>query len=354
MSFHYKPILLCVFLLSAMLHASDYADNTRSLFNLPRSSAVSGSNFAFERDGSPQSNPANMSADGASEASLAYASFYQNVFTTSTFSYVTSIDSMSGFGFSLNYAYVPDISDNRNFATVSGEPVYDPSNEINSSYSDLYFHAAYSRDVAKTSMCCLSTGIAVNAGRQRLPTDGFKGYSLGFDAGVAIGFPRIGLKTGLACENITTQVTHWSSSYSEQANPELHFGIGWQKSLPYIYGQVFVSYKSLDFFGNEGINTVASSSLFTSDTGNAEITKTFKQQTAVATPAMPGMFLMQGNFGIEYCIKEIFTLRVGGNVFNNVAFGCGVNLFQKRISIDAAYISHDLAPTYQIAMTYQR
>ena len=94
-------IPVIVFLFTGLTLSDDgnyYSDIDRSLFSLPKSTDVAGSDFVFSRDGTPQINPANLAFDSLSEISCAYAGFYQNIFSTSEVSYATQITKKFGPG----------------------------------------------------------------------------------------------------------------------------------------------------------------------------------------------------------------------------------------------------------------
>ncbi len=334
---------------------------------MPRCASLAGADFVFAHDGSPQTNPGNLSFDSTTDASLAYASYYKNTFSTSVFSFAGPIDSLSGYGVSLSYLYVPDILGTQNLLVdQDGVPIYDESRMLNSSYSDIYFHVGYGRKLYRSKLLELAGGISVNAQRQRLAFDEYRGYSIGFDAGAVVNFPASGIRLSLACDNITTQYTKWSASYSETAYPHLRFGAGWQKDLPYIYGRVQIQYKTLDLLGNEGADAIDAATFLTTVSNN----QTDGPNSSSTANQMPGekpsmsnstLSALLGCIGIEYLIKEIFAIRVGGNFQNpassaeqKFAFGCGVNLFRNALSIDASYALHELAATYQIGLTYRR
>jgi hypothetical protein len=300
-------------------------------------------------------NPANLALDSSTEISLSYASYYQNSFSTSILSYAGSIDAVSGFGVSLSYLYVPDIRGTQNLQTdQDGTPVYDDQKFQYSSYSDIFFHAGYGRQLIKSRRLALTAGAGINAQRQRLAFNQYRGYSMGLDGGVALDFPRPGIRISCACDNITTQYTRWSAGYSETAYPHLRFGAGWQKEIPYIYGHIRLQYKTLDLLGNEGADAIQLSTLLTTDSaGSSNTNQLSGEKPAAAGGTNLGLALL-GSLGIEYAIKDVFTIRIGGNLENKLAFGCGVNLLQKRLCFDASYTMHELAPTYQIGVTYRR
>ncbi|HAJ80509.1 MAG TPA: hypothetical protein DCO75_12155 [Fibrobacteres bacterium] len=351
--------MLAVFItLSVQVHAStsnQYSDIDRSLFVLPRSSAVGTSDFVFSHDGTSQTNPANLAFDSISEASLAYAGFYQNTFSTSMLSYVTRIGKFSGIGFSIGYLYNPDISNTENLNTVENNsvsiPVYDSTLVYNITESEIYFHAGYGLSYPITNNITGAVGVGINALRYSLPP--YKAYGLGCDGGVVVDFHSIGLKTSLICENLTTNYTKWDENYSETALPHVRFGIGWKKEIPYLYGRIQVQFKTLDLMANEGVN--ADSTYDSSGISVVRpITKHFSKD--------PVYFIYNGVFGLEYTVMNTLSLRfglpVGGSYdvssdVSRFAFGCGLNLMHKKLSIDFSYLTHELAGTYQIGISYR-
>jgi hypothetical protein len=353
-----KGMGICFFCFSSVGWADSvqgryYSDNTRELFYLPRSASVAGADYVFARDGTPQVNPANLAFDSSTEISLSYASYYQNTFSTSILSYAGRIDAVSGFGISMSYLYVPDIMGTQNLLTESdGTPIYDDQRLQYSTYSDIFFHAGYGRRFITSRKFELTGGVGINAQRQRLAFNEYRGYSMGLDGGVALDFPRPGLRVSLACDNISTQYTRWSGGYSEIAYPHLRLGAGWQKDIPYIYGHIRLQYKTLDLLGNEGADAIQLSTLLTTDSAGSSNPNQLSGETP-AVGAASGALALLGSLGIEYTIKDVFAIRIGGNLENKLAFGCGVNLLQRRLSFDASYTMHELAPTYQIGVTYR-
>lgn len=353
----WRIIVFFIFAGPVSSHSSQrgyYSDNIRELFFVPRSSSVLGADFVFAHDGTPEVNPANLALDSSTEISLSYASYYQNTFSTSILSYAGRIDEASGFGISLSYLYVPDIRGTQNLLTEpDGTPVYDESRFEYSTYSDIFFHAGYGRQFIKSRRVELTAGVGVNAQRQRLAFNQYRGYSMGLDGGIAVDFPRPGIRLSCACDNISTQYTRWSAGYSETAYPHLRFGAGWQQDIPYIYGHVRIQYKTLDLLGNEGADAIQLSTLLTTDSAGSSNTNQLSGEMPSVAGAN-GALVLLGSLGIEYTIKNVFAIRIGGNLENKLAFGCGVNLLQRRLCFDASYIMHELAPTYQIGVTYRR
>jgi hypothetical protein len=339
------------------LHAANYyADNNRDLFMLPRSSAMGTSDFVFSRDGSNQCNPANLSGDSLSELCLAYAGFYQNAFSASILSYSAPVTRHSGIGLSAAYLYNPDIPITEDLQTMSvGSdvvPVYDPSRITYTSGSEIYVHFGYGYKRAVLPGVTASAGVALNAVRHNLPP--FRGYGIGCDGGIMFDFIKSGLRTGFGVENITTNYTRWSKDWGVTASPHVRFGLGWQRDIPYLYGKIQLQFKSLDLLGNEGINaTIADSA---TDAFSNQISKPVKKKFTND----PGYFLLNGVYGVEYTVLQGLSLRAGipvgggyGDDWNRIAFGGGVNLLKKCLSIDISYLSSELAGTYQLGVTYR-
>ncbi len=336
--------------------ANYYADNNRDLFLLPRSSAMGTSDFVFSRDGTNQSNPANLAYDSSSELCLAYAGFYQNAFNSSILSYSAPVTGNSGIGLSIGYLYNPDIPFTENLQTMSvGSdvvPIYDPSRISYKSGSELYIHAGYGYRRSLMPGIQASAGFAVNALRHNLSP--YRGYGIGCDGGLTVDFVGWGLRTAVGVENITTNYTRWSKDWGVTAPPHVRFGIGWQKEIAYLYGRIQLQFKSLDLLANEGINAVENDSVL--DLSSNPISRPDRKKFTTD----PGYFLYNGLYGIEYTVLKALSLRAGipvgggyGDDWTRIAFGGGVNLLKRRLTIDISYLSHELAGTYQLGVTYR-
>ena len=194
------------------------------------------------------------------QLSLSYSGLYQNTASVSSAASVVSIGPDDAFAFSINYMLVPDIE-----LTVfypvdnAGNVIVPPESEQQfGSASEIFVHAGYAHRFALGRSANFAFGAAVNAERRRLPdTTGFvTGYGIGVDAGALIQFPRTGIVLGFTGRDLTTNYMNWSSTYSENAPPQVHFAIAWDKYVPYMYGRFRLSYTTLDLLGNEGINAV--------------------------------------------------------------------------------------------------
>jgi hypothetical protein len=353
-------LLVVLFSFNGFPAASNYySDNTRELFYLPRSSATGGSDIVFERSGSPQANTGVLGLDSTNELTLSYSSYYQNTFSASVLSYAGAINRNSGFSLSLSYLYNPGIPGTDNLEIGNdGQPVYDPSRLQYSAESVILFHAGYGYKFILTPRMQLGVGLGLNAQRHRLPFDMYRGYGMGFDAGLALDFPRPGLRLAFACDNVTSNYTRWSSTYSELALPHLRFGIGWQTAIPYIYGHIRLQYKTPDMLSNEGSNTIDLSQIF----GAGDTTSAAEQNLNIPSdrPSVASLrnnpvdFFLSGGLGLEYSIMDVFSVRVGHSIVNAWTFGCGIAVLKKKLAFDFAYLTHELAATYQLSVTYRR
>ncbi len=354
-------MVACAILAVAHVHGADwnyYSDNTREMFVLPREAASGASDIVFSRNGASESNAGVVPFDSSNELTLSYASYYENTFSTSMLSYAGALDRVSGFAVSLGYLYDPGIVGTQNLEVGSdGMPVWDPSLLAYSNESVILFHAAYGRRFDVGSVMDVGLGAALNAMRHCLPFGEYKGYGMGLDAGLLLNFPKPEIRLGLMCENLTSQYTRWSAAYSEKAYPHLFLGLGWEKDIPYIYGHITIHYKTLDMLSNQGANTINSSAVFGGDTLSAadqSLSVPQSQPEAVTLLSAPWWFLLSGNMGLEYRIMDAFSVRVGHSVVNAWTFGCGISMFKKRLGFDFAYLSHELAPTYQLSLSYRQ
>jgi hypothetical protein len=287
----------------------------------------------------PLSNPASLPADSIREISLAYAGYFQNSYSTSALSYIGPVDNFSSIGVSASYILVPGIE----FHDDTIVPVNVPLKTS----SDFFFRISYGRKLLQFgNQYVLSAGAAINTERRNLI--GWTSYGIGADAGVNISclFREIGsvAAAGLVVENLTTSLTHWSSTYKEYAYPHMRLGLGWQQEIQYIYGRLSISYLSPDLFSNEGINQYGSESL---DGTNDVESPVFKR---VATN--PLMFFSGGRGGFEYTIMNAISFRMGIQQ-GSKSFGGGLCLFHNHAGFDFAYLDHVLAPIYKLSVNFK-
>ncbi|MCU0609808.1 MAG: hypothetical protein MUF22_08595 [Chitinispirillaceae bacterium] len=341
-----KQISITCILLSAVslafgeMAGNYYSGPDNEIFVLPASAAMACADMSSSRSTAPLSNPANLANDSLREASLSYASYFQNTYSTSAFSMISPIDKRSGIGISLSYVMIPDINQ-----TVYPPPVTD--NIQTATASDLLVRIAYGLSLYARRGIAVRAGAAVNAQRRDLTGD-IVGYGIGADAGVGAAC-RIDaldafLTGGILVENITTSITRWSASYSEYSLPHARLGLGWHNELPYVYGRFSVNYLSPDLFTNEGINAWESEKF----TGHRNV-----QVPGIRRISQdPLMIFIAGRYGAEYMIKNTIAFRAG--IFDGrPSFGGGLRLLRSRAGLDLAFISHELAPTYKLSVNFR-
>jgi hypothetical protein len=319
---------------------SDYIDVNREIYFVPTQMGLATSDVCFARNGSPNANPAILAADSGGEVLLSYAGYFRNAFSSSLVSCAWDLGKSGGIGFSLSYLYVPDILVTDTWRTDgSGAPLVPPSDEWEYlTSSEMLFHAGYGREWT-LGRSVLGVGVAANVMRRRLLD--WTGYGVGLDAGVSVRYPRTGVRLSLVGENVTTTYVHWSSEYDENAPPRLRFAAGWRREIPYVYGAIQITYSSLDLLGNEGAN--ASTFLRVGDSAEVPVRLTLSDP----------QFFFYGNYGLQYTIAGAVSLRFGIENLRRLAFGAGVALFDRRLAVDFAYITHNLAGSYTASIAYR-
>ena len=320
-----------------------YADVNRELFIMPKSAAMAGADITLFRSAAPLSNPANLVNDSVKEASVSYASYFQNTYSTCGVSYLGPVDNRSSFGVSASYILIPDIK-----ITDPNDPFIYPSSTRTS--SDMFFRISYGRKVLSFSdHIQLQAGIAVNGERRNLVD--WTGYGIGTDFGADVLFTDINAVAGIVAENITGSYTNWSSNYQEFAYPHVRIGLGWHPEFPYIYGKLVLCFVTPDLLTNQGINSVVSDSMLVSSDsyGNSVSYLSPNRERIYTNPLM----LFSGQYGFEYLIMNTVAFRVGYDAgTQNLTFGGGLNLLKNHASVDFAYLSNELAPTYKICMNF--
>jgi hypothetical protein len=315
-----------------------YSNENRALFRHARSTALAQSDRIVLRDGSPQSNPAAFAFDSIRDVSLSYMGYYANTFSSSVLSFSSGIDARSGYGGSLSYWLVPDILIMPEEILESGK-VPSKSEREYANASETMGYVGYGTKITFRDAIDLAGGIALHGFRERLID--VVGYGIGLDAGVLASFRTIDLSAGLLLENATTTFIYWNRNYKEYALPHLLLGVAWQKTLPYIYGDMHISYSTPDLLGNEGINHLEKSQLDSTEVPEKITVRRF------------GHFLLYGNLGIEYVILKRVALRFGFHDFPQLSFGAGIHLFNRRFTLDLSYAPHDLSGSYFITARYR-
>ena len=162
---------------------SFYIDNNDELINLPASAAMVGADLSFNTGASSFSSPANLPFDSLNKIELAYASYFQNSFSTSLLSFNGSVSSTIGYSITAGYIYVPDI------------PLSDTTSEGvayiygNRNCSAIYLRAGLGKRFDLSEAISISVGAALQAKRTRLI--GHRGYGLGMDAGQGFCFQKL-------------------------------------------------------------------------------------------------------------------------------------------------------------------
>jgi len=315
---------------------SFYIDNNDELINLPASAAMVGADLSFNTGASSFSSPANLAFDSINKIELAYASFFQNSFSTSLLSVNGYASSTIGYSITAGYIYIQDIplSD----TTSEGEAyVYG-----NRNCSAIYLRAGLGKRFDLSGSISISIGAALQAKRTRLI--GYRGYGLGMDAGTKVLFSNIGLSAAVLVENITSSMTYWGRNYYQWAYPHIRAALGWEKRIPYIYGTLRLAYTTPDLLANEGVN------YFDDDQMQGDITLPKPQWKSVYKN--PQLLILAARIGLEYMIMDRVAIR-GGLTRGKVGLGAGVNLFNQRAGIDFAYVNHELAGTYQLGISYR-
>ena len=309
------------------------------LYDMPRERSLGGSDIIFSRNGMPTSNPASISLDTVSKISIGYTGFYQNSFSASGLSFVSTVDNRIGFGISIAYLAIPDIQLTDSFEADSlGNPLFFDASKIEyKTASELNFNASLSYTVLQKRVVDISVGGSLHGMRRRLID--WTGYGIGFDLAATTKFNKVGIQLGLLANDITTNYINWSDSYHANALPRIYFGVGYGKKIPYIYGDIKVTYKSPDLLSNSGVHHSYIGSNDTPESGRIK--------------KNPLLLFSAASYGFEYIIYEIVAIRVGLDETNRFNFGAGVNLFKQSLAFDFSYTpSYDLAGTYSLSASY--
>ncbi len=336
-------VSLVVFSSVSVVQAGEsYADANRRIFYFPAQAALGYSDLCFARDGAPNSNPAALANGDAAELKMSHAGYFRNTYSSSVLSYVTTLERAGAIGVSLDYLYISDIIDTRVGGwgmTSDSVLIVPPESEWkHATSSEIYAHAAYAYRW-RFDRIALSAGVGLNVLRRRLLE--WTGYGIGLDAGVQTVFPRTGVRAGLILENITTMYMNWSDDYSETAPAHARFGVGWRREFPYVYGALQLTYTTPDVLGNEGVN--GSDFLAEGDSAEAPV--------EMHLPEDPEL-LFYGNYGIEYTIAKVVSVRVGLVNLRRFTFGAGVALLDQRLLLDFAFLTHQLGGSYAFSVGY--
>jgi hypothetical protein len=316
-----------------------YANVSDELMITPVSAAMAGSDLSIGTGTSVESTPGNLPFDSLNRLSLSYAGYYNNSFSTSLLTWSGQPGHNLGISLLAGYVYIPDIWDTRQSSTTESGELSEAKIKVYSA-SKILFRAGIGRRFTLTPNIALGVGIAANAKRIRLPS---LGYGIGLDAGLKTLFPRPGISLALQVENLTSSYIYWSKSFKERSFPHLRAGIGWERTFPYIYGSLRISYATPDLLANEGINSVSYGL-----TDNDNVIETLDHQEVYKKPSL---LVSQGKIGFEYTILRTVAFRVG-LANGKLGFGAGLRLMEERAGLDFAYVTHALAGTYQLSAHY--
>lgn len=337
-----KKVFLITLIFVCLVKAREwnfYADNNKSLMISPRSEALAGSDLSLSSGDLPTGTPANLPFDTMSSVALSYSNYFQNAFSTSVLSYIGHIGKEMAYSLAVGYIFIPDIPIIESLdRSASGDPIF-PDKIKSVSCSDIYIRTGFGQKFLSKSMIECSWGGALNAKRTNLP--GYNGYGIALDAGVKALFVKQGISSSVALENLLSS-TVWTSDYKDASRPHLRVGLGWERVIPYIYGEIKIGYTSPDLFANEGINYID-----TYDESGVEIEK----PEFHSIRKKPSLLIYSGKIGLEYIIMDRVAMRFGLDQ-TKFCFGGGVNLFSRKACVDFSYSNHDLAGIYQVSMKY--
>lgn len=322
-----------------------YSNSNKFLFAFPRYSSMGEADITFSRDGTPASNPANTPMDSSSQAYLSYAGFYSNILSTSMASYSTRINKKLGIAISIAYLYVPDIEITTNLEKDMFANWIYPSDKLEySSASEIFFNFSIGYTFFSRRLLDIAAGIALHSQRRRLIK--WSGYGIGADVGLTTHFHKSGVRLSLLCDDITTNYIHWSSDYHDNGLPHVYFGFGWSKNLPYIYGNILLTYKTPDLLSNEGV--------WTYQLKKEDDNEPVKEPKKHSIKEKPGLLISAACYGFEYLISDIVSVRFGFDTPKMFSFGAGIYLFSQSLLFDFAYKTNSHLPgSYNLSMGYR-
>ncbi|MDR2728961.1 MAG: hypothetical protein LBB56_07495 [Chitinispirillales bacterium] len=336
-----NAVFLTPLFFAAALLASEkysvYGDMAAEVLVSPRSAALSSSDLAINGAGPLVSNPSLAAAMTPHTLTWSYSSYYGDVFSASMLNYTGPIGKRGGFGVSAAYLLIPGIEDTRgvDISAVNTDDI-----EVFTA-SDVWARFSYGHRF-ETEFADLHIGAALTARRRRLET--IFAYGMCADIGVMAHFKKQPLYAALLWENVRYGVVDWQGAdYNEKVPQHIRLSLAFERDNPYIYGRFALLYTSPDLLFNEGINHEGQGGGLREE-DRAPQTLSFSDGASVLFSA--------GRYGVEYTIMNTLTLRVG---FNNYSYsmGAGLNLFNDRAGVDFGYLSHELAGTVKMSITYR-
>ena len=317
---------------------SIYGDMASEVLVSPRSAALSSSDLAINGAGPLISNPSLTAVTAPPILTLSYSSYYGDVFSTSMLNYTRPVGERGGFGASAAYLLIPGIEDTRgvDISAIDTDDI-----EVFTA-SDVWTRFSYGRRF-ETEIADLHFGAALNARRRRL--EKIFAYGMGADLGAMAHFKKQSLYTALLWENVRHSVVRWQESdYNEKVPQHLRLSLAFERDNPYLYGRFALFYTSPDLLFNEGINYQGQH--------NRHVDGLREEDREPKISNDASALIKAGRYGAEYTIMNTLTLRVG---FNNYSYsmGAGLNLFNSRAGVDFGYMSHELAGTVKMSVTYR-
>jgi hypothetical protein len=269
---------------------------------------------------------------------LGYSSYYSGVFSTSTLNYTGTIGPSGGIGATMAYLLIPGIEDTRDVDTA-----YLDTDDIETfTASDIWARVSYGHRFEIIKQADLYAGAAVTARRRRLET--VSAYGICADLGVMAHLKKPSIYAALIWENVRHGLVGWQGSgYEERVPPHLRASLAYEWIDSYISGRIAFYYTSPDLLSNEGVNHQGQYN------DRAE-----GREPEILTIADDGLGLLfsAARYGVEYTIMNTLTLRAGMDN-SGYSLGAGVDLFNRRAGIDFCYVSHELAGSVKMSITYR-
>jgi hypothetical protein len=318
---------------------SVYGDMAAEALVSPRSAALSTSDLAVNAAGPIVSNPSLAARAAAPEITAAYSSYYAGAFSASTLNYTGATGKSGGLSVTAACLLIPGIEDTRGVDTADGNVYVDDDGIKSISASDVWARAAYGHGFDVSRHVGLYAGAAATV-RRRAIGDA-TAYGIGADIGAMAFFKKPSIYAALLWENVRYGSVKWKE-YAEKVPQHLRASLAFERDGAYIYGRIALFYTSPDLLANEGVNAW-------DDAGDTEESR----EPAVRTLSdNAGMLLTAGRYGIEYTIMNTLSLRMGFDA-NGYSMGAGLTLFDGRAGADICYISHEMAGTVKVSVTYR-
>jgi hypothetical protein len=313
---------------------SVYGDMAAEALVSPRSAALAASDLAVNAFGPIASNPSLAARVSAPEVTATYSSYYGGAFSASAFNYAGATGKGGGISVTAACLLIPGIEDTRGVDVGA----FDDADVKAFSAYDIWLRAGYGH-AFETERASFYAGAAA-AFRRRGLGDA-KAYGLGADIGATARLKKPALSAAILWENARYSAVKWKN-YSEEVPQHIRASLAFEHSDPYIYGRIALFYTTPDLLANEGINAWSD----TSDRAES------RQPASRSLSDGAGILLSAGRFGIEYAIMNTLSLRAGLDG-GGYTMGAGLALFDGRAGADICYVSHELAGTVKVSVTYR-